>query len=232
MLEVRNLNVRYGAVSAVRDASLTVNAGEVVALIGANGAGKSSILKGILGLAPATGSISVAGIPIDKQRTHERVASGIALSPEGRHVFPSLSVTENLELGYREAGGLPMRDRIDSLFALFPRLRERESQHAGRLSGGEQQMLAIARALMSNPKVLMLDEPTLGLAPIIVRSIEMLLMQLREQGLAILLAEQNAEMALSCSDRACVLETGQVIREGASTALAKDPIIGEAYLGL
>lgn len=232
MLEVRNLNVRYGAVSAVRDASLTVNAGEVVALIGANGAGKSSILKGILGLAPATGSISVAGIPIDNRRTHERVASGIALSPEGRHVFPSLSVTENLELGYREAGGLPMRDRIDSLFSLFPRLREREGQHAGRLSGGEQQMLAIARALMSNPKVLMLDEPTLGLAPIIVRSIEMLLMQLREQGLAILLAEQNAEMALSCSDRACVLETGQVIREGASAALAKDPIIGEAYLGL
>jgi len=232
VLEVRNLNVRYGAVSAVRDASFTVNAGEVVALIGANGAGKSSILKGILGLAPATGSISVAGIPIDKQRTHERVASGIALSPEGRHVFPSLSVTENLELGYREAGGLPMRDRIDSLFSQFPRLREREGQHAGRLSGGEQQMLVIARALMSNPKVLMLDEPTLGLAPIIVRSIEMLLVQLREQGLAILLAEQNAEMALACSDRACVLETGQVIREGASAALAKDPIIGEAYLGL
>ena len=116
MLEVRNLNVRYGAVSAVREASFTVNAGEVVALIGANGAGKSSILKGILGLAPATGSISVAGIPIDNRRTHELVASGIALSPEGRHVFPSLSVTENLELGYREAGGLPMRDRNDSLF--------------------------------------------------------------------------------------------------------------------
>jgi branched-chain amino acid transport system ATP-binding protein len=232
MLEVSLMDVHYGAVSAVRGVSLSVRAGEVVALIGANGAGKSSILKGILGLAPAKGSIMLGTAALHGLPVHARVAAGVALSPEGRQVFPGLSIVENLELGYLDTGGAGMKERIAEMFEMFPRLRERERQEAGRLSGGEQQMLAIARALMSGPRVLMLDEPTLGLAPIIVRSLESLLERLRGQGLAILLAEQNAEMALASSDRAYVLETGSLLREGASSELIKDPIIGEAYLGL
>ena len=232
MLEISELSIRYGAVTAVDGVDLTVRAGEVVALIGANGAGKSSILKGVLGLAAATGSISVAGTPLAGLPTHARVRAGVALSPEGRHVFPQMTVLENLELGATEGAGADVGALIEDMVALFPRLKERAGQRAGSLSGGEQQMLAIGRALMSRPKVLMLDEPTLGLAPIIVDQIVDLLAVLKARGMAVLLAEQNAEMALAAADRATVLETGRVVTEGAAATLAADPAIRRAYLGL
>ena len=214
----------------MRDVSLQVEAGEVLALIGANGAGKSSILNGVLGLAATTGSIRLDGQALGGLPSARRVARGIALSPEGRHVFPAMSVVENLELG-RTSGGAD-GPALDDMYALFPRLRDRRRQSAGSLSGGEQQMLAIARALMSAPKLLMLDEPTLGLAPQVVDLIIDLIATLKGRGLAILLAEQNAEMALEASDRACVLETGHLSRSGASRDLATDPGIRQAYLGL
>ena len=232
MLEITGLSIRYGAVTAVDGVDLTVRAGEVVALIGANGAGKSSILKGVLGLAAATGSISVAGTPLAGLPTHARVRAGVALSPEGRHVFPQMTVLENLELGATEGAGADVAALIEDMVALFPRLRERAGQRAGSLSGGEQQMLAIGRARTSRPKVLMLDEPTLGLAPIIVDQIVDLLAVLKARGMAVLLAEQNAEMALAAADRATVLETGRVVTEGAAATLAADPAIRRAYLGL
>ncbi|MGO4832582.1 ABC transporter ATP-binding protein, partial [Rhizobiaceae sp. 2RAB30] len=202
MLEIDRLSISYGAVTAVRDVSLRVVPGEVVALIGANGAGKSSILKGILGLAASTGTVTVAGQPLTGLPTHLRVARGVALSPEGRHVFPQMTVLENLELGLTGDRTVDADSLIEDMFGLFPRLRERRSQFAGSMSGGEQQMLAIARALMSRPKVLMLDEPTLGLAPLVVDQIVELLGVLKGRGMAALLAEQNAEMALSAADRA------------------------------
>ena len=231
-LRLENVAIRYGAVQAVHGMSLSVNAGEVLALVGANGAGKSSILKGILGIAPATGSMTLEGRQLESLPTHERVAAGIALSPEGRHVFGGMSVEENLDLGAlgRDAASVAALKR--DMFELFPRLAERRPQRAGSMSGGEQQMLAIARALMSAPKVLMLDEPTLGLAPIIVDQLVELLGVLKKRGLAILLAEQNAEMALDASDRACVIELGHIVRESESHALREDPAIQEAYLGM
>jgi branched-chain amino acid transport system ATP-binding protein len=232
MLEINGLSIRYGAVTAVDGVDITVRAGEVVALIGANGAGKSSILKGVLGLAEATGSASVAGTPLAGLPTHARVRAGVALSPEGRHVFPQMTVLENLELGTTEGAGADVAALIEDMVALFPRLKERAGQRAGSLSGGEQQMLAIGRALMSRPKVLMLDEPTLGLAPIIVDQIVDLLAVLKGRGMAVLLAEQNAEMALAAADRATVLETGRVVTEGSAATLAADPAIRRAYLGL
>jgi branched-chain amino acid transport system ATP-binding protein len=232
MLEITGLSIRYGAVTAVDGLALTVRAGEVVALIGANGAGKSSILKGVLGLAAATGTISVAGTPLAGLPTHARVRAGVALSPEGRHVFPQMTVLENLELGATDGASAGVAALIEDMVALFPRLKERAGQRAGSLSGGEQQMLAIGRALMSRPKVLMLDEPTLGLAPIIVDQIVDLLGVLKARGMAVLLAEQNAEMALAAADRAIVLETGRVVTEGAAATLAADPAIRRAYLGL
>ncbi len=230
MLEVRALSVRYGSVTAVRSVSFEAAAGEVVALIGANGAGKSSILKGILGLATTTGSISVAGRSLTNLLTHQRVAAGVALSPEGRHVFAQMTVRDNLELGLSTAGDF---DRLSQdLFELFPRLAERRDQMAGSMSGGEQQMLAIARALMSSPKVLMLDEPTLGLAPKIVDQLIDLLGTIRQRGVAVLLAEQNAEMALAAANRGYVLETGTITRGAAASELAADPAIRMAYLGM
>jgi len=231
VLEVRNLSVRYGAVCAVNSVSFCINPGEIVALVGANGAGKSSILKGLLGLARSTGSICLGGTDIQGLPTHQRVAAGIALSPEGRHVFPQMSVEENLELGYRD-GAVPIQQAMQHMFDMFPRLMERRSQMAGSMSGGEQQMVAIARALMSGPKVLMLDEPTLGLAPIVVEGLQRTIQKLRDEGLSILLAEQNAEFALASSDRAYVLESGAMTREGQSDDLASDPAIAEAYLGM
>ena len=232
MLELAGTSIRYGAVRAVQDVSLTVAAGETVALVGANGAGKSSILKAVLGLAPATGRIAFTGQDLAGVPTHRRVALGIALSPEGRQVFPEMTVAENLALGHPARGGAAQAARARELVALFPRLQERMAQKAGRMSGGEQQMLAIARALMSSPKLLMLDEPTLGLAPIIVDELIALLAQLARNGLAILLAEQNAEMALVASSRAYVLETGIQRRQGPSRELMGDPAIRNAYLGL
>lgn len=232
MLTLDRVSIQYGAVKAVHDISLELSRGEVVALIGANGAGKSSVLKGILGMAPGSGSITLGDQRIDGLPTHARVAKGIALSPEGRHVFGEMTVEENLDLGAVGSSHAEVASLKHDMFDLFPRLAERRGQRAGSMSGGEQQMLAIARALMSKPKVLMLDEPTLGLAPIIVDQLIDLLRVLKGRGLAILLAEQNAEMALEASDRACVIELGNVIRESDSATLRKDPAVREAYLGL
>ncbi|MBS0248685.1 MAG: ABC transporter ATP-binding protein [Proteobacteria bacterium] len=232
MMTIEQLSVRYGPVTAVEDVSFSVKSGEVLALIGANGAGKSSILKGILGLVSASGAISVAGAQLEAMPSNARVAAGVALSPEGRHVFPQMTVTENLELGYVGHGMNDMEDAIADMFALFPRLKERHQQQAGSMSGGEQQMLAIARALMSKPKVVMLDEPTLGLAPIIVEQLIDLLATLKRRGLAVLLAEQNAEMALQASDNVRVLDMGRIIRGGQSRDLAADPGIRASYLGM
>lgn len=232
MLDIAAASVRYGSVHAVSNVSIGVRAGEVVALVGANGAGKSSILKAILGLAPAQGRIVFNGHDFAGLPTHRRVALGVALSPEGRQVFPDMTVRENLELGYVARDGTTPTSQVRAMAALFPKLGERMAQKAGRMSGGEQQMLAIARALMSSPKLLMLDEPTLGLAPIIVDELTVLLRRLCGEGLAILLAEQNAEMALAASDRAYVLETGTQVQHGRSQDLLDDPAIRNAYLGM
>ena len=232
MLEVRQLKVTYGAVCAVDGLDLDIGQGEVVALVGANGAGKSSTLKAIAGMADASGSIRLGGREVGKLAGWRRPAIGIALSPEGRQVFGDMSVRENLELGAVGEGAAHLAEGIEAMYGLFPRLRERQEQAAGTLSGGEQQMLAIARALMCRPRVLMLDEPTLGIAPIIVRQIAEIIRSLRESGLSILLSEQNVEMALAVSDRAYVIESGRLVRSGVSTDLAGDPAIQAAYLGL
>ena len=233
MLELDKLSVSYGPVRAVESLSLTVAAGEVVALVGANGAGKSSTLKAIAGMAPLVGgSILLGGRRVDALPAHQRPVAGIALSPEGRQVFGDMSVRDNLEMGATGAGREGVAGRIEEMFGLFPRLRERTAQAAGTLSGGEQQMLAIARALMCRPRVLMLDEPTLGLAPIIVRQIADIVRALKAQGLAVLLSEQNVEMALAVSDRAYVIESGHLVQTGESNKLASDPAIQTAYLGL
>nr|WP_312895211.1 ABC transporter ATP-binding protein [Microvirga sp.] len=232
MLTLDRVSIQYGAVKAVHGVSLELSRGEVLALIGANGAGKSSVLKSILGMAPGSGSIILDGKRIDGLQTHARVAQGIALSPEGRHVFGGMTVDDNLDLGAVGSSHGEIASLKRDMFDLFPRLAERRDQRAGSMSGGEQQMLAIARALMSKPKVLMLDEPTLGLAPIIVDQLIDLLHVLKGRGLAILLAEQNAEMALEASDRACVIELGNVTRVSDSATLREDPAVREAYLGL
>jgi branched-chain amino acid transport system ATP-binding protein len=233
MLELNDISVAYGPVRAVEGLSLTVAAGEVVALVGANGAGKSSTLKAVAGMAPlVAGSVLLNGRRVDALPAHQRPAAGIALSPEGRQVFGDMSVLDNLQMGATGAGRDGISGRIEEMFGLFPRLRERTAQAAGTLSGGEQQMLAIARALMCRPRVLMLDEPTLGLAPIIVRQIADIVRALKAQGLSVLLSEQNVEMALAVSDRAYVIESGHLVQTGESGKLASDPAIQTAYLGL
>jgi branched-chain amino acid transport system ATP-binding protein len=231
MLRVEALTVRYGRAAAVHGISMQVADGEVVALVGANGAGKSSTLKAVMGLVHAEGAIALGGHRIERMPSHRRVEAGVTLSPEGRHVFPDMSVSENLEMGL-VARRQPFTERRDAMFELFPLLSERAAQPAGTLSGGEQQMLAIARALISRPRLLMLDEPTLGLAPVVVAQIAALIGRLRTQGVAVLLAEQNVEMALAVSDRAYVLESGHIAAEGRASALACDPVIQQAYLGL
>jgi len=233
MLRLESLSVRYGAVRAVTGLSLEVAAGEVVALIGANGAGKSSTLKAAMGLAPlSSGRVLLDGRPLEGLAPRERVRAGLALSPEGRRVFPDMSVRENLETGDAVRRDRSREARVEELFALFPRLRERHGQAAGTLSGGEQQMLAIARALMSEPKVLLLDEPTLGLAPIIVSQIAELVGSLAARGLGVLLAEQNAVVSLGASSRAYVLRGGEVVASGRSRELADDPLVRKSYLGV
>jgi branched-chain amino acid transport system ATP-binding protein len=231
MLRLDALSVNYGRVRAVHDISLKVGPGEIVALVGANGAGKSSTMKAILGLAESAGSILLDGDDISAMSSSDRVRNGIALSPEGRHVFPQMSVVENLQLGTIKRTVARQGQLVEEMLDLFPRLRERARQQAGSMSGGEQQMLAIARALMSEPRIFMLDEPTLGLAPIIVDQIAELLTTLRSRNLGLLLAEQNAEMALEVADRAYVMETGSIVKEGSSAAIAADPAVREAYLG-
>jgi branched-chain amino acid transport system ATP-binding protein len=233
MLSLQNVNVFYGAIHALRDISITVNEGEVVTLIGANGAGKSTTLRAITGLlAPKSGKIMFEGQAIAGVPAHQLVARGISMSPEGRGVFANLTVLENLEMGaYLTKDSEAIKRRLDHGFSLFPRLKERLKQPAGTLSGGEQQMLAMARALMSRPKLLLLDEPSLGLAPIVCQTIFSTIDEIKKEGTTVLLVEQNASAALKHSDRAYVLETGAVILEGSSAEIATDRRVREAYLG-
>ena len=233
MLELEAVNVFYGGIHALRDVSLSVRTGEVVTLIGANGAGKSTTLRAICGLVrPASGRISFLGDDITGHAAHTLVPRGISMSPEGRGVFANLSVLENLEMGaYLVKDKAQIRQDLDRGFTLFPRLRERMKQKAGTLSGGEQQMLAIARALMSRPKLLLLDEPSLGLAPIVCQTIFATIDTIKADGTTVLLVEQNAHSALAHSDRAYVLETGAVILEGPAADIATHPRVREAYLG-
>ena len=234
MLEVSDLRIAYGAIEAVKGVSLHVEPGEVVALIGANGAGKSTLLKGLAGLEPPTaGSIRMNGQDITRTPAHQRVGLGLALSPEGRGVFPDQTVRDNLLLG-AYARRQPPEATAAALareFARFPRLHERQHQAAGTLSGGEQQMLAIARALMSEPRLLLLDEPSLGLAPLIIVEIFRAIRALRDAGITILLVEQMANQALAVADRAYVLETGRITLQGTGRELANDPQVRAAYLG-
>ena len=234
MLKLESVSISYGAIQAVRDVSIDVPRGEVVTIIGANGAGKSTLLKSIVGLEPvAGGRISFDGQDITKTPAHRRTGMGVALSPEGRGVFSDQSVRDNLLLGAysKKSDSARTEQKIEQFFELFPRLKERQEQFAGTLSGGEQQMLAIARALMSEPKLLLLDEPSLGLAPLIIRDIFNTIRALRETGLTILLVEQMANQALGVADRAYVLETGSVTLQGKGSDLLKNPKVRAAYLG-
>ena len=233
MLTLENISVSYGAISALKGVSMHVEQGEVVTLIGANGAGKTTTLRTITGLlSPTEGRILFEEEEISGRPTHQLVARGISMSPEGRGVFANLTVRENLQMGaYLKKNKKEIAEDMERAFRMFPRLKERESQKAGTLSGGEQQMLAMARALMSRPRLLLLDEPSLGLAPLVVHTIFEAIDEIRGEGTTILLVEQNAHAALKHSDRAYVLETGRIVMEGPSKELAADPRIKEAYLG-
>ena len=233
MLTLDNVSVNYGAIEALTGISMHVEAGEVVTLIGANGAGKTTTLRTITGLLePREGKITFEGEDISGRPTHRLVAKGISMSPEGRGVFANLSVRENLQMGaYLKKDKRAIAADMERAFTMFPRLKEREAQKAGTLSGGEQQMLAIGRALMSQPRLLLLDEPSLGLAPLVVHTIFESIDEIKSKGTTILLVEQNAHAALKHSDRAYVLETGRIVMEGSSKELAADPRIKEAYLG-
>jgi branched-chain amino acid transport system ATP-binding protein len=233
MLELAGLDVHYAKNHVLQGVSLKVNEGEVVALVGANAAGKTTTLRSIVGLkSPMQGKILFHGASLAGIATHERVQRGIVLVPEGRQIFPRFSVVENLLMGaYHRRDRNRLDGDFDRLFAMFPRLAERRTQKAGSMSGGEQQMLAIARGLIARPRCLLLDEPTLGLAPIIVHEIGRIIRELAGQGMTILLAEQNAAMALGIADRAYVLETGRVSLEGTGAELAEDDAVRRNYLG-
>jgi len=234
MLKLDRVSVSYGAIKAVRDVSIEVRPGEIVTIIGANGAGKSSLLKCIAGLEPqASGTVHVDGRDISAMPAHKRLSVGLSLSPEGRGVFPDQSVRDNLILGAYGArlSGDELEARMEYGYTLFPRLRERQQQLSGTLSGGEQQMLAMARAMMSKPRLLLLDEPSLGLAPLVIRDIFESIKTLRASGVTILLVEQMANQALAVADRAYVLETGRVTMEGKGADLLTDPKIRASYLG-
>ena len=234
MLEIRDLHVAYGGIAALHGISLDVPSGRIVTLIGGNGAGKSSTLRAISGMAKATGgSIVFEGREITNKPPHEIVSLGLAHSPEGRLVFSNLTVLENLQMGaHLRRDNVGISADLERNFALFPRLKERMQQAAGTLSGGEQQMLAIARALMSKPKCLLLDEPSLGIAPILVQTIFSRIVEInRELGLTILLVEQNANLALRVASHGYVLETGRVILQGSAESLRTDPAVRSAYLG-
>jgi branched-chain amino acid transport system ATP-binding protein len=234
MLKLESVSVSYGAIQAVRDVSIEVPKGEVVTIIGANGAGKSTLLKSVVGLEPvAGGRVFFDGQDITAMPAHRRTGIGVALSPEGRGVFSDQSVRDNLLLGAysKKSTSERIEQKIEQFFEMFPRLRERQEQFAGTLSGGEQQMLAIARALMSEPKLLLLDEPSLGLAPLIILDVFNTIRTLRETGLTILLVEQMANQALGVADRAYVLETGRITLQGKGCDLLNDPKVRTAYLG-
>ena len=233
-LEIKDLHVHYDKIEAIKGISVVVNEGEIVNLIGANGAGKTTTLKTISGLRKvSSGSILFDGQDISKVQAHERVDLGISQAPEGRGIFPGMTVLENLEMGkfHRKNRKAEMDEDLDNIYTLFPRLKERSSQAGGTLSGGEQQMLAIGRALMSRPKVLLLDEPSMGLAPLMIANIFRIITQINKQGVTILLVEQNAQQALTHAHRAYVLETGLVTKEANAKDLLNDPYVKAAYLG-
>jgi branched-chain amino acid transport system ATP-binding protein len=232
LLEVEEIRTYYGAIEALKGISLTVEEGEVVTLIGSNGAGKSTTLRSISGLTPPrAGKIRFGGQEITRVPAHHIVEHGIALAPEGRHCFPRMTVRENLDLGAHHRRGPEIADDLERVYELFPRLLERERQKAGTMSGGEQQMLAIGRALMARPRLLMLDEPSMGIAPILVQRIYQTIGEINRSGVAILLVEQNANDALDAARRGYVLETGRVVLADASAALRDDPEVQRAYLG-
>ena len=233
MLEVKNIQVAYGKIVAVKDVSVTVNEGEIVTLIGSNGAGKSTTLRTISGLIkPKSGEITFNGKRIDGMPGHDIVSLGICHSPEGRRIFPRMSVKENLELGaFLRNDKAAVNADMERVLDLFPRLKERIKQTAGTMSGGEQQMLAVSRALMGDPKLLLLDEPSMGLAPVLVELIFDTIVKIRKQGITILLIEQNATAALEVADRAYVLESGKVKMSGSAAELRSDDKVTKAYLG-
>ena len=233
MLKVENLSVHYGMIQAVRDVSFEVNEGEVVSLIGANGAGKTTILRTLSGLVrPSAGKIEFLGKEIQKLPAQKIVAGGLSQVPEGRHVFPGLTVMENLEMGaFLKRNREENQANLKKVFSRFPRLEERKNQDAATLSGGEQQMLAMGRALMSTPKLLLLDEPSMGLAPIFIQEIFDIIQDIQKQGTTVLLIEQNANKALAISDRGYVLETGKIVLSGTGKELAASDEVRKAYLG-
>lgn len=233
MLEVQGLKVSYGAIEALHGVSVSVAQGEIVTIIGANGAGKSTLLRTICGvLRPTAGRIALMNEDVSRDSSPEMIRRGVALVPEGRHVFPELTVRENLDLGaYYRRDSVQMRQDLERVLELFPILRERLSQNGGLLSGGQQQMLALGRALMSRPKLLLLDEPSLGLAPTIVQQLGRIIRSLNQDGTTILLVEQNAHMALKLAHRAYVMATGHVVRQGGGRELLNDMAVRDMYLG-
>ncbi len=231
MLKVENVNVSYGSVKILWDVDFHIDEGEIITIIGPNGAGKTTIVKTIMGLLkPTSGTIEFNGNPIHQAQTHQIVKSGIALVPEGRELFPRMTIMENLQMGAYTSD--EKEDTLKWVFNLFPKLEERQKQSAGTLSGGEQQMLAIARGLMSRPKLLILDEPSLGLAPIMVNTVFEIVKTLNSEGMTVLLVEQNIHHALEASNRGYVLETGRITLEGASSELLDNKHVKEAYLGM
>ena len=234
LLEIKDLRVSYGKIEAIKGISLNVNQGEIVTLVGANGAGKTTLLKTISGLLkPSAGVISFEGKDIQSIAPHNRVLEGLCQAPEGRGIFPGMTVLENLEMGKfsRKEWKDELKEDLDRIYHLFPRLKERQNQTGGTLSGGEQQMLSIGRALMSRPKLLLLDEPSMGLAPMFIKQIFNIIREIQTQGVSILLVEQNAAQALSCANRAYIMETGNIVKEGAGKELLNDEAIKKAYLG-
>jgi branched-chain amino acid transport system ATP-binding protein len=234
LLRLDDVAVTYGRIEAVHGISLTVNEGEVVALIGANGAGKTTTMRAISGIRPlSAGRIEFAGEDISRLRPDLRVTRGLCQAPEGRQIFPGMTVLENLDMGaYSRRDRAGIAADLERVFGLFPRLAERRRQPGGTLSGGEQQMLAIGRALMSRPKLLLLDEPSMGLAPMLIRQIFTIIEEINAQGTTVLVVEQNAQQALSRAHRAYVLETGRIVKEGTGEELLDDPAVKEAYLGV
>ena len=233
MLEVKNLSVSYGAIEAVKDISFTVNDGEIVSLIGANGAGKTTTLHTITGLVPAkSGSVMYNGVDLLKTHSNKIVTLGMAHIPEGRHVFTRMGVEENLEMGaFSLKDQSDLKKDLDMVYGLFPRLKERRNQKAGTLSGGEQQMLAMGRALMSHPDIVLMDEPSMGLSPLLVNEIFDIIQQIHSEGTTVLLVEQNAKKALAIADRAYVLETGKITLSGDAKELLNNDQVRKAYLG-
>ncbi len=235
MLKVENLNVHYGVIHALEDVSLTVNDGEIVTLIGANGAGKTTTLHTITGLKKATsGSVTFDDVDLLKEDASKIITHGVAHVPEGRHIFIDMTVRENLEMGaymYGRKQKALIEERMEDVFQKFPRLKERQNQLAGTFSGGEQQMLAVGRALMSNPKIILMDEPSMGLSPLLVQEVFDIIKEVNAQGITILLVEQNAKMALKVADRAYVLETGKIKLSGDAKELLRNDEVKKAYLG-